>query len=40
VHVLGEDGLGPVAVSGALALLLAYLFGRRVLAGKTLTAEA
>jgi inorganic phosphate transporter, PiT family len=40
VHVLGEDGLGPVAVSGALALLLAYLFGRRVIAGKTLTAEA
>ena len=39
VHGLGETGAGPVVVSGALVLALAVAFGRRVVAGRTLTAE-
>jgi PiT family inorganic phosphate transporter len=39
VHLLGEESLGPLVVSIALALALAVLFARRVLAGRTLTAE-
>jgi PiT family inorganic phosphate transporter len=39
-RVFGEGSTGPVVVSAALVLLLAYAFGRRVLTGRTLTAEA
>jgi PiT family inorganic phosphate transporter len=39
VHLLGETGAGPVVVSGALLVLLAAAFARRVTTGRTLTAE-
>jgi PiT family inorganic phosphate transporter len=39
VHLIGEDGAGPVVVAGALAIALAFAFARRLMAGRTLTAE-
>jgi PiT family inorganic phosphate transporter len=39
VALLGTDIVGPIAVAGALLLALAYAGGRRVIAGRTLTAE-
>jgi PiT family inorganic phosphate transporter len=39
VHLIGEDDAGPVVVSGVLALALAVAFARRLMAGRTLTAE-
>jgi PiT family inorganic phosphate transporter len=39
VDLIGPDGAGPLVVASALALLLAFLFGRRLVAGRTLTAE-
>jgi PiT family inorganic phosphate transporter len=38
-HVIGEKTAGPVAVAAALLLALAAVFGRRAIAGRTLTAE-
>jgi PiT family inorganic phosphate transporter len=39
-RIFGEGAAGPVVVSAALIALLAYVFGRRLMAGSTLTAEA
>jgi inorganic phosphate transporter, PiT family len=39
VALLGTDGLGPIAVSAALLAALAAALGRRLVAGRTLTAE-
>ena len=39
-RIFGTGALGPVVVSVAFVLALAYMFGRRVLAGNTLTADA
>jgi PiT family inorganic phosphate transporter len=39
VALLGSDQLGPIVVSAALLLLLSVALGRRLLAGRTLTAE-
>jgi PiT family inorganic phosphate transporter len=39
VALLGTDGLGPIAVSAALLAALAVTLGRRLVAGRTLTAE-
>jgi inorganic phosphate transporter, PiT family len=39
VALLGSEVVGPVVVAGALLLALAYAGGRRVVAGRTLTAE-
>ncbi len=39
VHGLGETGTGPVVVAAALVLALAFAFARRMVAGRTLTAE-
>jgi len=39
VALLGSDGFGPVAVSAALLVALAVALGRRLAAGRTLTAE-
>jgi PiT family inorganic phosphate transporter len=39
VALLGTDEAGPVAVSGALLIALALALGRRLVAGRTLTAE-
>jgi inorganic phosphate transporter, PiT family len=39
VAVLGTDGLGPLVVSAALLAALAVALGRRLAAGRTLTAE-
>ena len=39
VALLGSEIVGPVVVAGALLLALAYAGGRRVVAGRTLTAE-
>jgi PiT family inorganic phosphate transporter len=39
VALLGTEIVGPVAVAAALLLVLAYAGGRRVVAGRTLTAE-
>jgi PiT family inorganic phosphate transporter len=39
-YLLGEDTVGPIAISSVLLLVLAVIFGRRLLAGRTLTAEA
>jgi PiT family inorganic phosphate transporter len=38
-RLFGEGAAGPVAVSVALLSLLAWVFGRRVAGGRTLTAE-
>jgi inorganic phosphate transporter, PiT family len=38
-HVIGEKTAGPVAVAATLLLALATVFGRRAIAGRTLTAE-
>jgi PiT family inorganic phosphate transporter len=39
VALLGTDGLGPIAVSAALMAALAVALARRLVAGRTLTAE-
>jgi PiT family inorganic phosphate transporter len=39
VWILGTEGLGPVAVSAALLAALAVVLGRRMAAGRTLTAQ-
>ena len=39
-RIFGEGAAGPLIVSIVLVLLLGYLFGRRLLEGRTLTAEA
>jgi PiT family inorganic phosphate transporter len=39
VALLGTEGLGPLAVSAALLAALAVALGRRLVAGRTLTAE-
>ena len=39
-RIFGTGALGPVVVSTALVLALVVVFGRRVLAGNTLTADA
>jgi len=39
-RVFGSGSTGPVVVSGALVLVLVYVLGRRLVAGRTLTAEA
>ena len=39
VALLGTDGLGPLAVSAALLAALAVALARRLVAGRTLTAE-
>jgi PiT family inorganic phosphate transporter len=39
VALLGTDDVGPIAVSAALLLALAVALGRRLVAGRTLTAE-
>jgi inorganic phosphate transporter, PiT family len=39
VALLGTDAAGPIVVSVALLLVLAYALARRVAAGRTLTAE-
>src|SRR5688572_12528252 len=39
-RIFGDGALGPVVVSAVLVLLLVYVFGRRLVAGRTLTAEA
>ena len=39
VALLGTEGLGPIAVSAALLAALAVALGRRLVAGRTLTAE-
>ena len=39
-RIFGTGALGPVVVSSVLVLILAFVFGRRVLAGNTLTADA
>jgi PiT family inorganic phosphate transporter len=39
VALLGSEGLGPIVVSCALVAALAAVMGRRLVAGKTLTAE-
>ena len=39
VAMLGSDGLGPIIVSAALIVALAAAMGKRLGAGKTLTAE-
>jgi hypothetical protein len=40
VSLLGADSAGPIVVSAGLLIALAAVFGRRVIAGRTLTAEA
>jgi inorganic phosphate transporter, PiT family len=39
VALLGSEELGPIVVSGVLLVLLAVALGRRLVAGRTLTAE-
>jgi inorganic phosphate transporter, PiT family len=39
VALLGSDGVGPIAVSAVLVAALATALGRRLVAGRTLTAE-
>ena len=39
VALLGRDDVGPIAVSAALLVALAVTLGRRLVAGRTLTAE-
>jgi hypothetical protein len=39
VALLGTDDLGPLVVSAALLAALAVALGRRLMAGRTLTAE-
>ncbi len=39
-RIFGDGAAGPLVVSIALILLLGYAFGRRLLQGRTLTAEA
>jgi inorganic phosphate transporter, PiT family len=39
VALLGTDGVGPIVVSAALLAALAVALGRRLVAGRTLTAE-
>ncbi|MEJ7891234.1 MAG: inorganic phosphate transporter [Solirubrobacteraceae bacterium] len=39
-RVFGDGAVGPVVVSALLVATLGYVFGRRLLAGRTLTAEA
>jgi PiT family inorganic phosphate transporter len=39
VALLGSEQVGPIVVSAALLVLLAIALGRRLLAGRTLTAE-
>jgi PiT family inorganic phosphate transporter len=39
VALLGSDQLGPIVVSAALLVLLSVALGRRLRAGRTLTAE-
>ena len=38
-RLFGEGSAGPVVVAGALVAALAWIFGRRALTGRTLTAE-
>jgi hypothetical protein len=38
--VFGTGSTGPVVVASALVLVLVYVLGRRLVAGRTLTAEA
>jgi hypothetical protein len=39
VALLGSEQVGPIVVSGILLMLLAVALGRRLVAGRTLTAE-
>jgi PiT family inorganic phosphate transporter len=39
-YVVGVDTAGPIVVAAALLVALAAIFGRRALAGRTLTADA
>src|SRR3954465_12644338 len=39
-RLFGQGSTGPIVVSVALIVLLGYVFGRRLVAGRTLTAEA
>jgi PiT family inorganic phosphate transporter len=39
-RIFGTGATGPLVVSIALVILLVYVFGRRLAAGSTLTAEA
>src|SRR3954466_8559237 len=39
-QLFGDGATGPLVVSCALLLMLIYVFGRRVVTGRTLTAEA
>jgi PiT family inorganic phosphate transporter len=39
-RIFGEGAAGPLVVSITLVLLLGFLLGRRLLAGRTLTAES
>ena len=39
-RIFGDGAAGPVVVSAVLLALLTYVFGRRLIAGRTLTAEA
>jgi inorganic phosphate transporter, PiT family len=39
VHLLGDSGVGPIAVSAVLLAALAAAFARRMVTGRTLTAE-
>ena len=40
VHLFGEHAAGPIVVTAALLAVLIYVLVRRVVAGRTLTAEA
>jgi PiT family inorganic phosphate transporter len=39
-RLFGTGATGPLVVSIALVVVLAWVFGRRLVAGRTLTAEA
>jgi PiT family inorganic phosphate transporter len=39
-YVLGENSAGPIVITAALLLVLAVILVRRVITGRTLTAEA
>ncbi len=39
VALLGSDDVGPIVVAAALLTALAFALGRRLIAGRTLTAE-
>ena len=39
-RLFGDGNLGPVVVASALVIALIVIFGRRLVQGRTLTAEA